>query len=88
MSGSRSLRVASLLVDGEQPLIGIPVEIDGKEAVCYFFTEAEADEALASRGGENALTLAGAWSGLPWEDVAAALDRIRDQSPPSEPISL
>jgi len=76
------------LVDGEQPLIGIPVEIDGKEAVCYFFSEAEADEALASPDGKDALSLAGAWSDLRWDDVAEALDRIRHESPPSKPISL
>jgi hypothetical protein len=37
---------------------------------------------------QDALSLAGAWSHLDWDDMVDALDRIRHESKPTPPIEL
>jgi hypothetical protein len=37
---------------------------------------------------EDALSVIGAWSDIPWEEMAEALDRIRHESKPTPPIDL
>jgi len=78
----------SLLVQDNQPLIGIPFEEQGQEMVRYFAREEEADQAVADQAVQDALSLAGAWSHLDWEDMVATLDRIRHESTPTPPIKL
>ena len=80
--------VRSFAVRSDQPLLGVLVEEDGQEVVRYFAgdvpTQSEpSDEVIA-----DALTLAGAWSDLEWEQTAVALDHIRHASPPTPPIQL
>ena len=65
----------SLLVQDNQPLIGIPFEEQGHEVVRYFVCEEEADQAVADQDVQDALSLAGAWSHLDWDDMVEALDR-------------
>lgn len=72
----------------DQPLIGIPWDENGRESVRYFTSETEADAALTPETLADTLSLAGAWSDLPWDEVEAALDRIRHESSPSPPIPL
>ena len=69
-----------------QPLIGIPMEEDGRLVVRYFTDEAAA--ARSDRTLEAALSVIGAWSDLDWEETADALDRIRHESQPAPPIDL
>lgn len=64
-----------------QPLIAVPVEHDGDEAIQYFVDEVAADAAL---GQTPALKLAGIWSDLDADDMLAALDRIRHERAPTE----
>jgi hypothetical protein len=71
-----------------QPLIGVFVERDGTEFVQYFTDEAALDEALGESRIEEALSLAGAWEDLDWEEAAEELDRIRHESTPTPPIEL
>jgi len=78
----------SVLVQGNQPLIGIPCEEQGHEVVRYFAREEEADQAVADEEVQDALSLAGAWSHLAWDDMVDALDRIRHESTPTPPIEL
>jgi hypothetical protein len=78
----------SLLVQGNQPLIGIPFEEHGHEVVRYFAGEEEADQAVADQDVQDAVSLAGAWSHLDWDDMVDALDRIRHESKPTPPIKL
>ena len=78
----------SLLVQDNQPLIGIPFEEQGQEMVRYFVGEEEADRAVADQEVQDALSLAGAWSHLDWDDMVDALDRIRHESKPTPPIKL
>jgi len=73
---------------GAQPLIGIFLGESGREVACYFANEAEARAALPADSIQDALSLAGAWSDLDWDEAAAALDRIRHESPPSPPLTL
>ena len=37
---------------------------------------------------QQALSLAGSWDDLDWDEMEAALDRIRHDSPPTPPITL
>jgi hypothetical protein len=76
----------SLSVPRNHPLIGIPVEENGKKMVRYFTEEAQADRETG--GVEEALDLAGAWSDLDLDDTLDALDRIRHESKPTPPIKL
>ena len=78
----------SLLVQDNQPLIGIPFEEQGHEVVRYFAGEEEADQAVADQDVQDAMSLAGAWSHLDWDDMVETLDRIRHESKPTPPITL
>ena len=72
----------------DQPLIGVVVVEGGREVVRYFagdvpVADDSSDEVLA-----DALSLAGAWSDLEWEQAAEELDRIRHATPPTPPLAL
>jgi len=74
-------------------LIGIPFEEQGQEVVRYFAREEEADQAVADQAVadqevQDALSLAGAWSHLDWDDMLETLDQIRHESKPTPPIEL
>ena len=88
MAERKRQELPSLLVQDNQPLIGIPFEEKGQEVVRYFAREDEADRAVADEEVEDALSLAGAWSDLDWEEMVEALDRIRHESKPTPPIEL
>jgi hypothetical protein len=70
----------------DQPLIAVFERQNGHEVVRYFADEAEADAALSDDTVRDALSLAGAWSDLDWDEMSAALDRIRHESKPTPPI--
>ena len=72
--------VSSLLVQDNQPLIGIPFEEQGQEVVRYFTDEKAADAALTHSTTQAALSVIGAWSDLDWGEMVEALDRIRHES--------
>ena len=78
----------SFTLTGNQPLIGIPFEENGKEVVRYFSEETQADNAVSDDATQTALGLAGAWSDLSWEETEKELDRIRHQSKPTPPFKL
>ncbi|MGH2534394.1 MAG: hypothetical protein ACRDJW_19160 [Thermomicrobiales bacterium] len=79
---------AGLVVQEDQPLIGIPDVADGQAIVRYFASEADADAALSYDTLQDALALAGAWSHLDWEQTLDELDRIQHESTPTPPIDL
>ncbi len=74
--------------DFGQPLIGIPFSENGHEVVRYFADEAAADAAVSEQAIQLAVRLAGSWSDLDWDEMEAALDRIRHESRPTPPITL
>jgi hypothetical protein len=76
----------SLLVQDNQPLIGIPFEENGQEVVRYFTDEQAADAAVSHSTTQAALGVTGAWSDMDWEEMVEALDRIRHESKPTPPI--
>lgn len=80
--------VQSLFVRRDQPLIGVVLQEESQELVRYFVEEGDADIILPEQAAQDALNLAGVWADLAWDEVEAALDRIRHESPPSPPISL
>jgi hypothetical protein len=77
----------SLVARRDQPLIGILREKDGQEFVEYTVDDT-ADESSDSQVLRDALALIGAWSDLDWDEMDAALDRIRHESVPTPPIEL
>ena len=79
-----------LITRGRQPLIGLPLGEGTDEAVQFFTSEAEADEAVARdpRSHQRALSAIGAWSDLNFDEMLDALDRIRHESKPTPPIDL
>lgn len=81
-------RQPSFTLTSNQPLIGIPFQENGKEIIRYFSEEEVADKAVSEDATQKALSLAGAWSDLDWEDMAKELDRIRHESTPTPPIEL
>jgi hypothetical protein len=78
----------SLLIQGNQPLIGIPFEENGHEGVRYFTDEKAADAAVPHSTTQAALSVIGAWSDMDWEEMVEALDRMRHESKPTPPIEL
>lgn len=88
MAERRHRQEQSLLVQGNQPLIGIPFEENGQEVVRYFTDEEAADAAVPQNATQAALSVIGAWSDLDWDEMVEALDRIRHESKPTPPIEL
>jgi hypothetical protein len=78
--------IPSFSVSPDQPLIGLVFIEDGQEVVRYFADEAAADAAALPESVHVALSLAGAWGDLDWNEAEAALDRIRHESQPTPPI--
>lgn len=77
---------ATLVGEDTQPLIAIPMEEEGRTFVRYFTDEAAADAAATERGIQEALSLAGAWDDLDWEEMEAALHQMRHEVAPTPPI--
>jgi hypothetical protein len=88
MAEPRQQQQQGLLVQSNQPLIGIPFEEHGQEVVRYFTKEEAADRAVSDQEMQDVISLAGAWSDLDWEEMVKALDRIRHESTPTPPIAL
>ena len=76
------------MVRGNQPLVGIIVSEDGEEVTRYFVEDDEVDAAALDADTRAALAAFGAWSDLDWDEMEAALDRIRHESVPTPPIEL
>jgi hypothetical protein len=60
----------SLSVRNDQPLIGVILEEQGHEVVHYFTEDAVMDEPAADPSIQAALSLAGAWRDLDWDETA------------------
>jgi hypothetical protein len=76
------------VVRHDQPLLGVPLQEEGHEVVCYFVEEGQADATIPLSATQEALRLAGAWRDLDWDTMEQALYRIRHESPPSSPLAL
>ena len=77
----------SFAVRSDQPLVGVITEENGQEVVRYFTDDEPSDGAQDPRV-QQALSLAGAWGDVDWEQIAEELDRIRHESKPTPPIEL
>ncbi len=77
-----------LVLNPDQPLIGVILEEQGHEVVRYFSEEEAVDASAPAPAAQAALALAGAWDDLDWADIEQELDRIRHASPPSAPLAL
>ena len=88
MAERKQQPVSGLLVQDNQPLIGIPCEEQGHEVVRYFTDEQAADAAVSHSTTQAALSAIGAWSDMDWEEMVEALDRMRHESKPTPPIEL
>lgn len=86
MAGQQTESPHGFVVEWDDPLIAIPDEEDGREVVRYFTDDAAADAATPDQGIQEALSLAGAWSDLDWDDMERELYRIGHENPPTPPI--
>ena len=82
----RPSQPSSLVVEGDQPVLAIPSEENGREVVLYFTDEAAAEAAAADDSIAEALRLGGAWQDLDWAEMERALERIGHENPPTPPI--
>ncbi len=82
------IQPSGFVVQDNQPLIGITMQSNGREVVQFFVDEDEADAAVPQDATQDAISLAGAWSDLDWEEMEEALDKIRHESKPTPPLSL
>ena len=76
----------SMIVRGDQPLIGVLVRKNGEDMVRYVADEEELERSSSQTSVDRALALAGAWSDLDGDEMLDALDRIRHESKPTPPI--
>ena len=88
MQEGRSDRTATLSAPADGPLIGVILQEDSEEVVRYFTDEEAADEGLPYSVTQQALSVVGSWGDLDWDEMEAALDRIRHETPPTPPIEL
>jgi hypothetical protein len=70
--------VPGFTLSGNQQLIGIPFEENGKEIVRYFSEETQADNAVSDDATQTAVDLAGAWSDLSWVTTLCLQSSIWD----------
>jgi len=78
---------SSLISRPDEPLIGIPDEVDGEEVIRYFASEADADAAMLDEDVQMALNSIGAVADLDFDEMIRALDRIRHESQPTPPLT-
>ncbi len=86
MNNVHTSRETGIVVQLQQPLIAIPVEQNGEEAVHYFFDDGQADVALAQTGHQGAIKLAGVWADLDGDAMLAGLEQMRRESIPTPPL--
>jgi hypothetical protein len=88
-SPSSSRPVGALVVERGQRVVAIPLIQNGREVVRYAVEdethELEADAPMPE-SVRIALSLAGAWNDLDWDETVEVLDRIRHESVPTPPI--
>ena len=86
MAQQRFKPVPYLVVEEGTSLVAIPIDVDGRKPICYIPEQNAVDESELPEAVRDALNLAGAWSDLDWEEVQAALERIRQDSKPLAPV--
>lgn len=80
---------SELVVERGQRVVAIPLIQDGREVVRYAVEDETHEPAANTPMPESvriALSLAGAWDDLDWDETVEALDRIRHESHPTPPI--
>jgi hypothetical protein len=77
-----------LIIGREQALLGVIVRNGQEEMIRYFAADADGPPQPSASTVERALSLAGAWSDLDWDEMEAELDGIRHATPPTPPIEL
>lgn len=86
MSRSHTDRVATLIVQRDEPVVATPLIENGREVVHYTVESEMVTPATLPGSVQDALDLAGVWSDLDWDETVDALDRIRHESRPTPPI--
>jgi hypothetical protein len=76
-----------VLHEGES-LVSVVSRIDDGFVEQIFRVEVDADTKVDDSVIQVALSLAGAWSDLDWDEMAEALDCIRHSNPPSPPLTI
>jgi len=86
MSGSHIERVATLIVERDEPVVATPLIENGREVVHYTVEFEMVTSATRPGSVRDALDLAGVWGDHDWDETVDALDRIRHESQPTPPI--
>lgn len=86
MRDSHPERTSILVVERDQPVVATPLIEDGREVVRYAVETETTTPSPLPDSVQNALSLAGAWDDLDWNETVEALDRIRHESRPTPPI--
>ncbi len=90
MSGSDNGGPRQLVVERGEAVVAVPFIENGREMVRYSVVTppepASTDEIPESV--RVALSLAGAWSDIDWDEAVDALHRIRHESVPTPPIEV
>jgi hypothetical protein len=68
--------------------MGIRTRDRDHDVVRNFMAEEDADAQATPVGIQKALSLAGGWGDWDWDEMEAALERIRHESTPTPPIEL
>lgn len=79
---------SELVIRTGQRVIAIPGTADGQMVTRYFVEEGARAPSERDASVAAALNAAGAWADLDWDEMEAALDRIRHESRPTPPITL
>ena len=74
------------MVERDQPVVATPLIEDGREVVRDAVETETTTPSPLPDSVLNALSLAGAWDDLDWNETVEALDRIRHESRPTPPI--
>ena len=82
----RDGRPIGLVDHSYEPLYAIP-DPDDPAVIRFFSSDEDADAFYGPESVERALSLAGAWSDLDWDEVERELYRIGHSTPPSTPFS-
>lgn len=87
MKRQHARRASNLVVERDQAVVAIPLVENGREVVEYAVDPVEAATDQLPESIQDAISLAGAWSDLDWDDTVEALERIRHESRPTPPIT-
>lgn len=78
----------ALVLHADESLVSVMSRTDDTFVEQIFLVDDDADAIVDDDIVQAAISLAGAWSDLDWDEMVEALDRIRHSNPPSPPLTI